>query len=442
MAGAGYKLFNTGDVLTAAQVNTYLMEQTVMVFADAAARTTALTGIVSEGMISYLKDTNAVEVYNGSAWVASDDPNAIQNTIVDAKGDLISATAADTPARLPVGNNGETLVADSSATTGLRWQGNFAAGKNKIINGDFNIWQRGTTFTNRGAAGYSADRFFFNYVGTFTGSISRQSFTPGTAPVSGYESRYFARIDRTNSTSISPTFYQKVEGVNTLAGQAVTFSFWAKADTNRTVSVNAYQSFGSGGGSAAVDTSVGNASLTTSWQRFTFTITVPSISGKTIGTGNDDWMTFYFSLPDSTTFTIDFWGLQLEAGSVATAFQTATGTLAGELAACQRYYYMHANALNDPIAYGGNYSATVANCYVKFPVSMRTAPTLSATSGTNYYSFTRNGGADLFNSLTLDVVNTNGVTLYNNTEISGTAGDAGYFAINNASGSVAFSAEL
>ena len=70
MAGAGYKLFNTGDVLTAAQVNTYLMEQTVMVFADAAARTTALTGVVSEGMISYLKDTNAVEVYNGSAWVA------------------------------------------------------------------------------------------------------------------------------------------------------------------------------------------------------------------------------------------------------------------------------------------------------------------------------------------------------------------------------------
>ena len=119
MAGAGYKLFNTGDVLTAAQVNTYLMEQTVMVFADAAARTAALSGVVSEGMISYLKDTNAVEVYNGSAWVASDDPNAIQNTIVDAKGDLITATAADTPARLAVGNNGETLVADSSASTAL-----------------------------------------------------------------------------------------------------------------------------------------------------------------------------------------------------------------------------------------------------------------------------------------------------------------------------------
>lgn len=70
MAGAGYKLFNTGDVLTAAQVNTYLMEQSIMVFANAAARTTALSGVLAEGMISYLKDTDAVEKYNGTSWIA------------------------------------------------------------------------------------------------------------------------------------------------------------------------------------------------------------------------------------------------------------------------------------------------------------------------------------------------------------------------------------
>jgi hypothetical protein len=70
MAGAGYKLFNTGDVLTAAQVNTYLMQQSVMVFADSAARTTALSGVLAEGMLSYLQDTNAVEKYDGSSWVA------------------------------------------------------------------------------------------------------------------------------------------------------------------------------------------------------------------------------------------------------------------------------------------------------------------------------------------------------------------------------------
>ena len=81
MAGAGYKLFNTGDVLTAAQVNTYLQEQAVMRFANAAARTTALSGVLAEGMVSYLMDTNAVEVYDGSAWVGV------------ATGDITAVTA-------------------------------------------------------------------------------------------------------------------------------------------------------------------------------------------------------------------------------------------------------------------------------------------------------------------------------------------------------------
>jgi len=71
MAGAGYKLFATGDVLTAAQVNTFLMQQTVMVFASSAARTAALSGVLAEGMVSYLQDTNSLEVYDGSAWVGA-----------------------------------------------------------------------------------------------------------------------------------------------------------------------------------------------------------------------------------------------------------------------------------------------------------------------------------------------------------------------------------
>lgn len=114
MAGAGYKLFQTGDVLTAAQVNTYLNEQTVMVFASSAARTSALSGVLAEGMMSYLQDTNSVQVYNGTAWVAVGGSSPLTT-----KGDLYTFSTVD--ARLGVGTNGQVLTADSVEATGLKW---------------------------------------------------------------------------------------------------------------------------------------------------------------------------------------------------------------------------------------------------------------------------------------------------------------------------------
>jgi hypothetical protein len=68
MAGLGRKVFAAGEVLTAANVNGYLMDQAVMVFDDSASRTSALGTAASEGMISYLKDTNGLQYYDGSAW--------------------------------------------------------------------------------------------------------------------------------------------------------------------------------------------------------------------------------------------------------------------------------------------------------------------------------------------------------------------------------------
>ena len=140
MAGAGYKLFNTGDVLTAAQVNTYLQEQTVMVFANSTARTTALSGVLAEGMMSYLQDTNAVEVYNGSSWVNVGNAGDITEVqagvgisiasgtgpipvitnsstdLITTAGDILYGTAADTMARLGIGTAGQVLKVNSGAT--------------------------------------------------------------------------------------------------------------------------------------------------------------------------------------------------------------------------------------------------------------------------------------------------------------------------------------
>jgi len=139
MAGAGYKLFNTGDVLTAAQVNTYLQEQVVMVFANATARTTALSGVLAEGMMSYLQDTNAVEVYDGTAWVSIGSSGDITGvtagtgisgggtsgtvtitnsmaTEITAAGAIIVGTGSGTFDNLPIGTTGQVLTADTTVS--------------------------------------------------------------------------------------------------------------------------------------------------------------------------------------------------------------------------------------------------------------------------------------------------------------------------------------
>lgn len=109
MAGAGYKLFATGDVLTAAQVNTYLMQQTVMVFASSTARTTALTGVVAEGMVSYLLDTNATEVYDGSAWVGIANSGDITSVTTGSDSGLTGgATSGAVDLKLQLAFNAQT----------------------------------------------------------------------------------------------------------------------------------------------------------------------------------------------------------------------------------------------------------------------------------------------------------------------------------------------
>lgn len=76
--------FTAGQVLTADQVDTFLMRQTVMVFDDAAARDTALSGVLSEGMLVYLKDTDAILKYDGASWISISNP-----------GDITAVTAGD-----------------------------------------------------------------------------------------------------------------------------------------------------------------------------------------------------------------------------------------------------------------------------------------------------------------------------------------------------------
>ena len=368
-------------------------------------------------------------------WVTSDDANAIQNSIVDAKGDLIAASANDTPARLAVGNNGETLVADSSTSTGLRWQGDYAAGKNKIINGDFGVWQRGTSFANPGLFAYFSDRFYSvsnNTGGTVT--LSRQAFTGTDIPVAGAQ-YYFRTVGTAPTGAVYNVFGQKIENVQTFAGQTVTVSFYAKSDTARNVTPSIYQDFGSGG-STQILIGGSTIALTTSWARYSQTFSIPSISGKTIGTSS--FLQFEIAQPVNVSHTIEYYGIQIEAGSVATAFQIATGTIQGETSACQRYYYRTAGLNNGIIGQGLASAATTGVMQVPLPVTMRVKPSSIDSSGL----YIADGVNAFTNGTTVLGATERGLAIVIYTTTGLTQFRPYYLSMTSDSGYVGFSAEL
>jgi hypothetical protein len=338
-------------------------------------------------------------------WVTTDDTNAIQNAIVDAKGDLIAASAADTPARLAVGNNGETLVADSSTSTGLRYQP--STGRNFALNSDFTIWQRGTTITpttNGGA--YCADRWFITR-GSNTSITATQQTAGNLSTTPNQAFRYYARVQRTaaSTTTSNVDFGQMFETsqVTLLAGQTVTFSGYIRKGANFSATSDVIKmqiiegtgtdqkqmDGGYTGGAYVVDTA---KTLTSSWQRFSVTGTVATTSTE---------ITIKFSYtPTGTAGAADYFdvvGAQLELGSVPTAWNLATGTLQGELAACQRYYFRTVGF--NGARYCTGYYETTTNflAYVKQNVPMRVAPTSLDFAGIQTYD----GGLQAVSAVTL-----------------------------------------
>lgn len=312
----GWKDWVYGDLVSAADFQSLVQDQTVQRYADSAARTSALGSAVAEGMVSYLDSTNQVEVYDGSSW-----------------GSL--------------GSSGVT---------------------NLVINGAFDVWQRGTSsFTS---TGYTADRWYGSIGGTTT--ISRNTDVP-----SGIQAQYSIQW-LTGASSSFGQFYYALETaqVATMRGQSFTLSFYVKTagsmagnlevQVNYSTSTDALVSQ-----STAVTTSgdsAFSASSVTSWSRKTVSFTVPT-----------DAVGLRFAiLPDTAQasgVTCRVAGVQLEAGSSATSFKRNAPSIQGELAACQRYYWRNVTGASyGYFATGYAESSTATRFYIQFPVPMRTIP--------------------------------------------------------------------
>lgn len=273
-----------------------------------------------------------------------------------------------------------------------------AAGKNVVINGGFDIWQRGTSFSSIGSNNYFADRWWYGNAGTSNYSITRQS----TGDTSNLPSiQYCARISRAaGNTNLSQQYLGNVfETVNSipLVGKTLTLSFYARAGANWSASAGSFSGSIASGNTTDVYLYAGVATntiaavyptLNTTWQKFTAT--------GTMLTSQTQACVYFTWAPTGTAGPADYveiTGVQLEIGSVPTQFSRAGGDIQGELTKCQKYFYTlpynynaeRVNPYTDFLIMNTADQTSWARGVVQFPVTMRTSPALQAPTAANYY---------------------------------------------------------
>ena len=472
-AGLGFKTFTTGEVLTAADTNGYLM-QGINVFASTAARDAAITS-PQEGQFAFTKDTNGLWYYDGAAWVASGATGDIEGvtagigisgggtsgtvtvtnsmaTAIDAKGDLIAGTAADTFSRLAVGANDTVLTADSTQATGLKWAAaassgsSNVAGKNGVINSNFSVAQRGTSISLAASAGttYTLDRWCTQTGANQACTVSQVATGDTTnLPFIEYALRYKRNTSQTGTGAL--TLLNAFETINSrpFAGKSVALSFYARAGANYSASASALAvrlDSGTGtnqnpfaGYTGAATVASTTATLTTTWQRF-------SATGTVSATATELNVQVVFT-PTGTAGANDYYeitGVQVEIASSASAYSPCTATYATELAACQRYFqraiYAAVNS-SERLTTGNATGAGSSENTYRLVCTMRTSPTFSVSAASDFIMINSGGGSAgtpaaisgaIFspNMVRVDTSGGSGLTAGNATVIQATGGSS------------------
>lgn len=310
---------------------------------------------------------------SNSATSASGFATAASNSATSASG---FATAASNSATNASGFADDASNYATAASGYATDAANSRSRKNVIINGNFDIWQRATSQTSNG---YGSDDRWANGGSGSTKTHSRQSFTLGQTDVPG-NPKYFSRtvVSSVAGASNYVVKYQNIEGVNTFAGETVTLSFYAKADSTKNISIEFVQNFGTGGSPSTSVSAIGSVKkgLTSSWVKQTVTVAIPSISGKTLGSDNNDCLQVFFWFDAGSSFntrtdtlgqqsgTFDISQVQLELGSSSTSFERKS--IVEEFSFCARYF----------TKIGTIVTTSSINSAVETP-PMRTAPALS-----------------------------------------------------------------
>jgi hypothetical protein len=326
----------------------------------------ATTGNITT-VVATTVDASTVTAPTGDLTLASTSGAVRAPTIAETDNSTAVATTAWVTAAPPVIDN---------------------IGRNKIHNPFFNINQRGTgPFTSNGA--YTADRWVMAFTGD-TMSISTATLNDTDRSQIGDESALFA-IQNTftgvNSAADFDVLIQRIENVHRLSNQTVTVSFWAKAASGTPkVGVSMDQSFGTGGSPSTAVQGAGTAfTLSTTWTRFSTQFALASVSGKTLGTGSNDYtgLNFWFSSGSTNatragsigvqTAIIAIWGVQCEVGSVATALEKLDPRY--DFTNCQRFY--QASGTGSLLYFGTATGVITLATTMLLPVPLRAAPSLT-----------------------------------------------------------------
>jgi hypothetical protein len=276
---------------------------------------------------------------------------------------------------------------------------------NPILNSSYNVWQRGTTISlgasSTPANSYLADRWQTTTSTGQASTISRVATGDTTnLPNIQYAMRYQRNSGQTGTGEMG--FYQSLETVDSIpfVGKEVTLSFYARKGALFSGASNAlYMTMYYGTGTDQSVFAYTNLTLvidsaktlTTTWQRFTATGTVPSVATE-IAVGAE-WF------PTGTAGATDYFevtGVQLELGSVATPYRSNQPTYQAELAACQRYYYRNFPGAGMTFGIGAGFGTNAVQNVMNFPVTMRIRPTALETTGTaSDYSIVDGGGSPI-----------------------------------------------
>jgi hypothetical protein len=286
---------------------------------------------------------------------------------------------------------GDVLTAnnmnDLSGSVNLLGSTQYAAGKNAILNGAFNVAQRGTSVSIASGAAYTLDRWQGFRIGGVAGlTVSQQS---GTA--AGFDKCMRIQRDSANTSTAAISVNQSFETafVYPLQGKTMTISFYAKSGANYSATTNNFVAtiYGGTGTNGNIGTGfTGQTTLSTFTSQITTTFTRYSLTFSTFTSTYTQLAVGFSFSPTGTAGVNDFvdvTGVQLEVNSTASAFQTATGTIQGELAACQRYYYRTTPGIVAGLFGTGTCgSSTQSTLMGRYPVTMRAAPTALEQSGT------------------------------------------------------------